>query len=79
LKGEERVCHVTEADRLGAAKAVRLSEEVSSCEAAWRRGLAPVRGGFMRRFPGGTSVPCGNAGDQAQVRASGGCLGTERR
>ena len=34
MKGEERVCHVTEADRLGAAKAVRLSEEVSSCEAA---------------------------------------------
>ena len=23
MKGEERVCHVTEADRLGAAKAVR--------------------------------------------------------
>jgi hypothetical protein len=38
LKGEERVCHVTEADRLGAAKAVRLSEEVSSCEAALRMG-----------------------------------------
>jgi hypothetical protein len=61
LKGEERVCHVTEADRLGAAKAVRLSEEVSSCEAALRMGprlcgdsapadagsggFAPVRGG----------------------------------
>jgi hypothetical protein len=27
LKGEERVCHVTEADRLGAANAVRLSEK----------------------------------------------------
>ena len=37
MKGEERVCHVTEADRLGAAKAVRLSEKVSSCEAALRR------------------------------------------
>ena len=34
MKGEERVCHVTEAGRLGAAKAVRLSGEVSSCEAA---------------------------------------------
>ena len=53
MKGEERVCHVTEADRLGAAKAVRLSEEVSSCEAAWCGGFAPVRGGFVRREPMG--------------------------
>ena len=71
MKGEERVCHVTEADAPG-ANALDVSEEVSSCEAAWRRGLAPVRGGFVRRNK------C-SAGDQAQVRASGGCLGTERR
>ena len=74
---------MTEADRLG-PQGLGVSEEVSSCEAAyaWARsgaaplcaaGFAPVRGGFIRQFP------CGNAGDQAQVRASGGCLGTERR
>jgi hypothetical protein len=34
LKGEERVCHVTEADAPG-ANALDVSEEVSSCEAAW--------------------------------------------
>jgi hypothetical protein len=33
LKGEERVCHVTEADRLG-PQGLGVSEEVSSCEAA---------------------------------------------
>jgi hypothetical protein len=33
LKGEERVCHVTEADTPGAL-ALDVSEEVSSCEAA---------------------------------------------
>ena len=33
LKGEERVCHVTEADTPG-ANALDVSEEVSSCEAA---------------------------------------------
>jgi hypothetical protein len=71
LKGEERVCHVTEADRLG-PQGLGVSEEVSSCEAAWCGGFAPVRGGFVRRNK------C-SAGDQAQVRASGGCLGTERR
>src|SRR5215472_17003403 len=32
LKGEERVCHVTEADTPG-ANALDVSEEVSSCEA----------------------------------------------
>ena len=61
---------MTEADRPGAAPAVRpigeaelrlsggagkglrqtLSGEVSSCEAAWCGGFAPVRGGFVRRF-----------------------------
>ena len=71
MKGEERVCHVTEADAPG-ANALDVSEEVSSCEAAWCGGFAPVRGGFVRRNK------C-SAGDQAQVRASGGCLGTERR
>jgi hypothetical protein len=60
LKGEEGVCHVTEADTPG-AEALDVSEEVSSCEAAWRLwvpacagmlfpprwegGFAPVRGG----------------------------------
>ena len=34
MKGEERVCHVTEADAPG-ANALDVSEEVSSCEAAW--------------------------------------------
>jgi hypothetical protein len=48
LKGEERVCHVTEADRLG-PQGLSVSEEVSSCEAALRVGFAPVRGGFVRR------------------------------
>ena len=66
MKGEERVCHVTEADRLGAAKAVRLSEEVSSCEAAWCGGFAPVRGGFVRRNPWVSLW--GSAGDQAQMK-----------
>ena len=72
MKGEERVCHVTEADAPG-ANALDVSEEVSSCEAAvCVGGLAPVRGGFVRRNES-------SAWDQAQVRASGGCLGTERR
>ena len=48
MKGEERVCHVTEADAPG-ANALDVSEEVSSCEAAWCGGFAPVRGGFVRR------------------------------
>ena len=38
---------MTEADTPG-ANALDVSEEVSSCEAAGRRGLAPVRGGFVR-------------------------------
>ena len=40
MKGEERVCHVTEADAPG-ANALDVSEEVSSCEAAGR-GLCPL-------------------------------------
>ena len=40
MKGEERVCHVTEADAPG-ANALDVSEEVSSCEAAWR-GVLPL-------------------------------------
>ena len=78
LKGEERVCHVTEADRLGAAKAVRLSGEVSSCEAAWRMGSCPCARRFCAAERNRLNLWC-SAGDQAQVRASGGCLGTERR
>ena len=45
MKGEERVCHVTEADAPG-ANALDVSEEVSSCEAAWRMGFCPC----ARRF-----------------------------
>jgi hypothetical protein len=45
LKGEERVCHVTEADAPG-ANALDVSEEVSSCEAACadfvHRGVLPL-------------------------------------
>ena len=73
MKGEERVCHVTEADRLGAARAVRLSEEVSSCEAAVRDGVLPLCAAVLRRFL--TEAP----GIKRKRRASGGCLGIERR
>ena len=96
MKGEERVCHVTEADRFGAARVVRLSEKClhvrppygmgprlrgGSVPLMRERGFAPVRGGIVRRFPGGTLGfrRNGSAEDQAQRRASGGCLGTERR
>jgi hypothetical protein len=78
LKGEERVCHVTEADTPG-AKALDVSEEVSSCEAARIWGLAPVRGG-VRRFPAGPWFRAAETpGIKRKRRASGGCLGTERR
>ena len=43
MKGEERVCHVTEADAPG-ANALDVSEEVSSCEAAVCHGPPPSRG-----------------------------------
>ena len=43
MKGEERVCHVTEADAPG-ANALDVSEEVSSCEAAIWHGPPPSRG-----------------------------------
>jgi hypothetical protein len=71
LKGEERVCHVTEADAPG-ANALDVSEEVSSCEAAWR-GVLPLCAAVLC---GGTNVP---PGIKRKLRASGGCLGTERR
>ena len=41
MKGEERVCHVTEADAPG-ANALDVSGEVSSCEAAWAWGVLPL-------------------------------------
>ena len=84
MKGEERVCHVTEADAPGANLSLRkqgaldVSEEVSSCEAAVCVGSCPC----ARRFCAAERHrlnPWSSAGDQAQVRASGGCLGTERR
>jgi hypothetical protein len=46
LKGEERVCHVTEADRLGAAKAVRPFGEATlrlSGGAAQGNASEPIR------------------------------------
>ena len=43
MKGEERVCHVTEADAPG-ANALDVSEEVSSCEAAGICGPPLLRG-----------------------------------
>jgi len=55
LKGEERVCHVTEADTPG-ANALDVSGEVSSCEAAWRRGVLPLCAAVLC---GGTNVPPG--------------------
>jgi hypothetical protein len=79
LKGEERVCHVTEADRprgaapfwrskaspVGSASSVcaGLSEKCLHVRPLGIGGLAPVRGGVMRRFRGGTLVARqGNAG-----------------
>ena len=72
MKGEERVCHVTEADAPG-ANALDASEEVSSCEAAGRMGFCPCARRFVRRFLAETP------GIKRKLRASGGCLGTERR
>ena len=45
LKGEERVCHVTEADRLGAAKAVRPfgEAELRLSGSAGRARARPIR------------------------------------
>jgi hypothetical protein len=54
LKGEERVCHVTEADAPG-ANALDVSEEVSSCEAAVCGVLPLCAAGLC----GGTQVPPG--------------------
>jgi hypothetical protein len=42
LKGEERVCHVTEADRLGAAQAARSAKQSFACRAVQAL-LAPGR------------------------------------
>ena len=62
MKGEERVCHVTEADAPGAklvpAKAggAGCIREVSSCEAAWAWGVLPLCAAVLC---GGTQVPPG--------------------
>src|SRR4051812_29773856 len=63
----EESCNVTEADTPQASGLLACPEEVSSCEVVrspCERGFAPVRGGFH---------------GSGKVRASGGCLGTERR
>jgi hypothetical protein len=62
LKGKERVCHVTEADRPrppDCDPGVAPIREVSSCEAAMCMGFCPcarrrygVFRGFLRRTPG---------------------------
>ena len=87
MKGEERVCHVTEADAPG-ANALDVSGEVSSCEVAVS-GATPLRrerGHWV--LPLCAAVLCGGTHGLAfgvppvikrEVRASGGCLGTERR
>jgi hypothetical protein len=49
LKGEERVCHVTEADRLG-PQGSGISEKCLHVRPLGVGGFAPVRGGFVRRF-----------------------------
>ena len=41
-------CHVTEADRLGPL-GLSVSEKCLHVRPLGRRGLAPVRGGFVRR------------------------------
>ena len=54
MKGEERVCHVTEADMSRAPRGFRcVSEEVSSCEAAVC-GVLPLCAAVLC---GGTQVP----------------------
>ena len=55
MKGEERVCHVTEADRLG-PQGLGISEKCLhvrplGADFVSNGGLAPVRGGFVRRNP----------------------------
>ena len=81
MKGEERVCHVTEADRPGAT-AQGVSEKCLHVRPLVRGlspwGLAPVRGGVTASSCDESSCDEGRR-DQAQGRASGGCLGTERR
>ena len=71
---------MTEADTRRGSDAVRVSEEVSSCEAA-------VYGVLALRAVVVFGVSRWNLGSAArqtpvikrEVRASGGCLGTERR
>ena len=68
MKGEERVCHVTEADAPGAklvpAKAggAGCIREVSSCEAAWAWGVLPLCAAVCaaeRKFRRGSSASKG--------------------
>ena len=74
MKGEERVCHVTEADRPrppGCDPGVAPIREVSSCEAAVWQGSPSC--GVLPLCAGGAKAI------KRKSRASGGCLGTERR
>ena len=57
MKGEERVCHVTEADTPSAAAPV-VSEEVSSCEAALRFVGPRLRGDSVPTEVGTGFCPC---------------------
>ena len=57
MKGEERVCHVTEADRLGPARAVRLSEKCLHVRPPY--GMGPrLRGGSVPANAGTGFCPC---------------------
>ena len=57
MKGEEGVCHVTEADTPGAA-ALDVSEEVSSCEAAVRLWAPACAGARPPANAGDGFCPC---------------------
>ena len=77
MKGEERVCNVTEADR---PRGTAVSAYPKKCLHVRlpKAGALPLCAAVLCGIPR-LAKPCGDAGDQAQVRASGGCLGTERR
>jgi hypothetical protein len=51
LKGEERVCHVTEADRRGVARAVRLSEKCLHVRPPYGMGFCPCARRFCAAEP----------------------------
>ena len=81
MKGEERVCHVTEADMPG-ANALDVSEEVSSCEAAIWHGVLPLCAaafyGLALRRGRGSSAKQGHLVDALALRGDEG-RGTLRK